>query len=407
MAETETVLLRRFTSTGDAEAFAEIIRRHAGLVYGAALRILADVDRASDVAQETFMQLTRDAGSVSGSLPGWLHRVATHKAIDQVRRDASRRQREQMYAAQRPPEVCEWKGISPYVDEELNELAPQIREVLILHFLQGRTTRQIAGIQGVSQATISRRMESGVGQLRAALRRRGIIVALGTLSTLLGENAVQAAPPVLLSELGKMALVGGSVAVSAAGASGAAGSLTTAAGGVVAAVKTHAVAVAAVAVISAGTVVTYRQATRPSSRQPVAAPVRSTAPSVPRRASSAPAAPQSPPAPVAGRSQAAREWEAMMNAAKNRTVGSTREAPPPQQGPFLPMVATTANTDAEPQAQGNAMMGGMVGAVEPPGEPAQEETEPRVVGGFGFAMGSVRPPGVPIDPNDPNAPVPP
>ena len=94
MAETEAVLLKRFTGSGDAEAFAEIIRRHAGLVYGAALRILADVDRASDVAQETFLQLTKDAGHVTGSLPGWLHRVATHKAIDELRRDASRRHRE-------------------------------------------------------------------------------------------------------------------------------------------------------------------------------------------------------------------------------------------------------------------------------------------------------------------------
>lgn len=404
MAETETVLLRRFTNTGDAEAFAEIIRRHAGLVYGAALRILADVDRASDVAQDTFLQLTRDAGSVSGSLPGWLHRVATHKAIDQVRRDACRRRREEAYAAQRPQEVCEWKGISPYVDEELNELAPRIRDVLILHFLQGRTTRQIAGIQGISQATVSRRIESGVGQLRAALHRRGIIVAIGTLSALLGEDAVQAAPPVLLSELGKIALVGGSAAVSAAGASGAASGLTTAAGGVVAAVKTHAVAVAAVAVISAGAVVTYRQATRPSSKQPVAVPVRSTAPSIPRRVSRQSPSPESLPAPVAGRSQAAREWDAMMDVAKNRTSGSNREGPPPQQPPFLPTVATTVNTEAEPQAQEYAMMGAVVGAAEPPEEPAQEEAEPPAVGGFGFAMGSVRPPGPPIDPNDPNAP---
>jgi len=402
MAETEAILLRRFAGSGDAEAFAEIIRRYAGLVYGAALRILADVDRASDVAQETFLQLTKDADSVTGSLPGWLHRVATRKAIDQIRRDAARRQREEAYAAQRPQEVREWKGISSYVDEELDELDPEIRDVLILHFLQGRTTRQIAGIEGVSQATVSRRVESGVGQLRASLRRRGIIVAMGALSTLLGENAVQAAPPVLLSELGKMALVGGSAAVSAAGASGAAGSLATAAGGVVTAVKTHAVAVAAVAIISAGSVVTYRQATKSSPQQPVTVPVRSTVPNVPRRASRPSASPQSPPAPVAGRSQAAREWDAMLNAAKNRAAGSNRGASPPQGPPFLPTVATTADEQAEPQAPEYAMRGGMAGAAQPPEQPAEEETEPPVVGGFGFAMGGVRPGGPPDDPNDPN-----
>ncbi len=263
MVETETVLLNRFTRTGDAGAFAEIIRRHAGLVYGAALRILADVDRASDVAQETFLQLTKDAHNVTGSLPGWLHRVATHKAIDQMRRDASRRRREAEYMAGKPHEVTDWKDLSHHVDEELNRLDSETREMLIAHFLQGQTTRQVALSRGVSQATVSRRVDAGVTQLRAILRKRGVLVAAGILSTLLGKNAVQAAPSALMTELGKMAMVGGHAAVGAAGAS----AMQTVAGGVLAGVKAKVVAVAAVAVIGAGTVATYQHATRSPSPQ--------------------------------------------------------------------------------------------------------------------------------------------
>jgi len=161
MAETEAILLSRFADSGDAEAFAEIIRRYAGLVYSAALRVLADMDRASDVAQETFLQWAKDAGTVTGALPGWLHRVATHKAIDQVRRDTTRRHREAEYMTVRPQETAEWKEISPYVDEGLSLLEPHLRQILISHFLEGRSTREIAKAQGVSQATISRRIESG------------------------------------------------------------------------------------------------------------------------------------------------------------------------------------------------------------------------------------------------------
>jgi DNA-directed RNA polymerase specialized sigma24 family protein len=47
--ENESILLQRFAKTGDPEVFSEIVRRHAGLVYGACLRILADKDRAADV----------------------------------------------------------------------------------------------------------------------------------------------------------------------------------------------------------------------------------------------------------------------------------------------------------------------------------------------------------------------
>ncbi|MEN6429150.1 MAG: sigma-70 family RNA polymerase sigma factor [Phycisphaerales bacterium] len=261
MAETEAILLSRFVHSGDAEAFAEIIRRYAGLVYSAALRVLADVDRASDIAQETFLQLAKDAGNVTGSLPGWLHRVATHKAIDQVRRDATRRHREAEYMAAKPQEAAEWREISPYVDEGLNLLDPHLRHILISHFLEGRSTREIARAQGVSQATISRRIESGVELLRAGLRRRGILVAAGALSILLGENAAQAAPPVLLTELGKIALISGSLAATTTGA-GTASGLSAAVTSVLATVKSNAVAVAAVVAIGVGSFITY-QVTRP------------------------------------------------------------------------------------------------------------------------------------------------
>jgi RNA polymerase sigma factor (sigma-70 family) len=273
MAQTEAVLLKRFTGSGDAEAFAEIIRRHAGLVYGAALRILADVDRASDVAQETFLQLTKDAGHVTGSLPGWLHRVATHKAIDELRRDASRRHRESAYAAHEPRSGAsvEWKEISRYVDVGLRELDPELRDVLILHFLQGRTTREIALLKGASQATISRRIGSGVEQLRVKLRKHGILVAVGALSMLLGDNGVQAAPMGVLTELGKMAIVGGSGTSSATGAAWLASSFGAIVTGVWIAIKAQAAVVAAVAAIAVGAVVVYQQATRSVTSQPAVA----------------------------------------------------------------------------------------------------------------------------------------
>lgn len=265
MAETEAVLLRRFVRSGDAEAFAEIIQRYAGLVYSAALRVLADVDRASDIAQDTFLQLAKDAGNVTGSLPGWLHRVATHKAIDQIRRDATRKHREAEYMAARPQEAAEWKDISPHVDEGLNLLDPHLRSILISHFLEGRSTREIARAHGLSQATISRRIEAGVEQLRAGLRRRGVLVAAGALGLLLSENAVQAASPALLTELGKIALISGSLAVSttATGAASGFGALVADVLGVVKA-NAVAVAVAAAAIVGVGSVITYQQVTKPA-----------------------------------------------------------------------------------------------------------------------------------------------
>lgn len=372
MAETETVLLKRFTGSGDAQALAEIVRRHAGLVYGAALRILTDVDRASDVAQETFLQLTKDAASVTGSLPGWLHRVATHKAIDQVRRDASRRHRERKYATRQPDEPSEWKRISPYVDVGLRELEPELRNVLILHFLEGRTTREIALAQGTSQATVSRRIGAGVEQLRAKLRRRGVLVAVGALSALLGDNAVQAAPLPLLTELGKMAMVGG---VASAGTAGAGSGLYAMTTGVLAAVKAKAVAVAAVAVIGTGSVVTYYELTKPSSEPAVTALAGPIVASPGSAAVDSPVDSQARAAPPSNLSEAETPTE-QLAAAQNPPAMPEGETPVAQPPVIEP---SSGETDFVPVRTGGygGMMGGMGGmgfAGEPPGDAQDQQT---------------------------------
>jgi RNA polymerase sigma factor (sigma-70 family) len=139
MIEKESVLLRRFVSAGDPEAFAEIVRRYAGLVYGTCLRVLADADQAADATQETFFQLMKRAGEVRGSPAAWLHRVAVRKAVDRIREDSARRRREGKYRDGRSDTDRTWQEVSPYVDEALSGLDEPTRELLVRHYLEGRS----------------------------------------------------------------------------------------------------------------------------------------------------------------------------------------------------------------------------------------------------------------------------
>src|SRR5512141_844702 len=118
--QNDAMLLRRLTQGGDPAAFAEITRLYSGLVYGTCLRITGDAHHAADAAQETFFQLLRNARRVSGSLAGWLHRVAARRAVDLVRSDAARRRREQAYADAHG-EARSWNTLCPLVDEALDE----------------------------------------------------------------------------------------------------------------------------------------------------------------------------------------------------------------------------------------------------------------------------------------------
>jgi len=263
MPDTDAVLLQRFIEDSDAEAFADIVRQHAGLVYSACKRILSDSELASDAAQDTFFQLLRHAGDVKGAVAGWLHMVATRKAIDIVRKDVSRKRCESEYTKGKLLEAENWDEISPYVDEALGEIDEELRDVLVLHFLEGLSMREAAGIIGVSQPTVSRRVESGITMLRSVLKKRGVIVAAVSLSTLMGQSAVEAAPAALISELGKMGIIG-------AGAAAASGATTAKAAGVtfLTAVKAKVVAAVAVAAIGTGAVVTYNNVTKEPEIEP-------------------------------------------------------------------------------------------------------------------------------------------
>jgi RNA polymerase sigma-70 factor (ECF subfamily) len=208
MPENDAVLLERFSRRSDAEAFAELVRRYARLVYATAWRVLRQETDAADVTQETFFELTRQAGRIGGPLSGWLHRVATQKSIDVIRRRSRRKSREQTYAQARPAGVPMWQDLSGFVDEALEKLNPAVKSLLLDHFLAGRTMAQIVEEHGVSQATVSRRVNEGLEQLRGMLRRQGLLVGGAALGTLLLENTSQAVPVTVYAGLSKMAMVG-------------------------------------------------------------------------------------------------------------------------------------------------------------------------------------------------------
>ncbi|MBN2590751.1 MAG: sigma-70 family RNA polymerase sigma factor [Sedimentisphaerales bacterium] len=261
MSVSEFLLLKRFAVNGDAEAFAEIVKQHAPLVYGVCLRILADKDRASDVVQDTFIQLVSNADTIKGSLPNWLHRVAKNRAFELIRQESIRKKHEKTYVVnseknQLQEKLIIWQEISGYIDEELDNLDDQMREVLILKFFEGLTTTEISKKCKISQPTVSRRLESGVGLLRHKLKSRGIVIPATVLAAMLTENIVKAAPVLVMKELGKIAIAGGHAAAAATGAK--IGSSLTAG-----ALKTKIIAISISAILIVGSIVIYNYKSRP------------------------------------------------------------------------------------------------------------------------------------------------
>ena len=209
MSPVEQSLLQRWADHRDAEAFAELVRRYAGLVYGTCRRILRNENEAEDVAQECFLKLAQTGRASIESLGGWLHRVATREALNRLKAEQRRSARDTAYASEHPRHAeIQWDDLQVWVDEALDALPEDMREPVIRHFLQGETHDEIARSLRVSRSTITRRIAQGIEQVRNNLRKRGVEVAVTVLTASMAAHMVEAAPATLRASLGRFALSG-------------------------------------------------------------------------------------------------------------------------------------------------------------------------------------------------------
>ena len=125
-------------------------------------------------------------------------------------RGESRRQSYEQAAAAEMNEHSEeatWSEVEPLLDETLSELPEPMRAILIERFLEGRTQQELAARLGISQPTVSRRVDAALHELRSRLQTKGVLCGAG-LTVLLGSHSASAAPAGVTASLGKLSISG-------------------------------------------------------------------------------------------------------------------------------------------------------------------------------------------------------
>ncbi|HVK08425.1 MAG TPA: sigma-70 family RNA polymerase sigma factor [Gemmataceae bacterium] len=189
-------LLNRIAADRQSEALAELVRRHAGLVWGVCRRTLRQPQDAEDAFQATFLALVRQANRLDGrgALAGWLHTVATRVARKARARDAKRGP--VLDTADRPAgdaPAAETSDLLAAVDREIARLPLRLRAPVVLCCLEGLTRDEAAERIGCSTAAVKARLERGRRLLRKALVRRGIELPAVFIVVGLGVGRVPAA----------------------------------------------------------------------------------------------------------------------------------------------------------------------------------------------------------------------
>ncbi|MGC4757955.1 RNA polymerase sigma factor [Micromonospora trifolii] len=157
----------------DVEA---VFRAEYGRAVAVLVRLLGDIDLAEEAVQEAFVIAVR-RWPRSGPPPspaGWIITTARNRAIDRLRREASRADRHAqaalLYAADPPAEE------GPVRDDRLRliftcchpALAPSTRVALTLRLLGGLSTAEIARAFLVPEPTMAQRLVRAKSKIRNA-----------------------------------------------------------------------------------------------------------------------------------------------------------------------------------------------------------------------------------------------
>ena len=221
----ETELLQAFKENRSETAFAELVRRYSGLVFSVAKRRLANTALAEDITQIVFIRFAKAPPRVQSpaELAAWLHRTTVHVTIDIWRSEVRRRNREQQAMPMEPAEDSLWEETLPNLDEALNQLRDDDRQILLLRFFGRKTMRETGESLGISEDAAKMRVSRAVERLRTQMGV-GAACSVALLTTLLAERSVEAVPAVLRARLADIRLP------AAAGAGGILGLLKEASG---------------------------------------------------------------------------------------------------------------------------------------------------------------------------------
>lgn len=188
--EADDLALVSRAKAGDGEAFRALVIRYQRKVYALALGIVKDRDLAWDVAQEAFVRVHGHLAEFKGesAFSTWLLRIATHLAIDAVRKEraADKEELDEVREADLagsgegilatalgndPQQSVLRKELSEKIVEALAQLPEKHRTILVLREVEGLSYEELAERLGIHKGTVMSRLFHARKKMQGILRR--------------------------------------------------------------------------------------------------------------------------------------------------------------------------------------------------------------------------------------------
>lgn len=146
---------------GESLSAQEIVRRYQRRIYAVIHRMIGNRGDVEDLCQETFLQILRNPAGLSQAQDpdAWVYRIAMNVAVDFIRRKArDRGLADKAGRASNSSSPVSGSDSESAALKALEELSPQLRQVVILRIFEGLSHEQIAGVLEASVGTIRWRL---------------------------------------------------------------------------------------------------------------------------------------------------------------------------------------------------------------------------------------------------------
>jgi len=153
---------------GEEFALEILFEKHYEPLFKYTLVILKNRDDAKEVVNETFFRTFRYARNFrGGSFSSWLFKIAKNLSIDYLNK-----RNKDIQSVAEIPELCKgesFAGFKEKITEEMENLKPEYREILLLKDFAGYSIKEIAEITGKNPSAVKTMHHRAIKSLREKL----------------------------------------------------------------------------------------------------------------------------------------------------------------------------------------------------------------------------------------------
>ena len=160
---------------GDEASFSRLIDSHKEAAFAIAMARIGDFEAARDIAQEAFVRayLSLEKLQNPARFSGWLRTIVENRCRTWIERRQHEPPREvfdstapHLAGGEAPDRLFERAERRKVVRDAIERLAPDTRETLVLHYMEGVATPQLATLLGISEPAVRQRLHRGREQIR-------------------------------------------------------------------------------------------------------------------------------------------------------------------------------------------------------------------------------------------------